>query len=95
METLSLTSEISVPKHVLVRVFQNESVLLNLESEYYHGLDDVGTQMWQAVTQSKTLQEAYDLLLSQYEVDAATLKKDLTDFIERLVQRGLLEVHDH
>ncbi len=95
MATVSLTSEISVPKHVLVRVFQNESVLLNLDSEYYHGLDDVGTHMWQVVTQSKTLQDAYDLLLSEFEVDAATLKKDLTDFIERLVQRGLLEVHDH
>jgi len=92
---VSLTSEISVPKHVLVRVFQNESVLLNLDSEYYHGLDDVGTRMWQVVTQSKTLQDAYDLLLSEFEVDAATLEKDLIDFIERLVQRGLLEVHDH
>ena len=95
MATISLTSEISVPKHVLVRVFQNESVLLNLDSEYYHGLDDVGTRMWQVVTQSKTLQDAYDLLLSEFEVDAETLKKDLIDFIERLVQRGLLEVHDH
>jgi hypothetical protein len=94
MATVSLTSEVSVPQHVLVRIFQNESVLLNLDSEYYHGLDDVGTRMWQAVTQSKTLQDAYDLLLSEFEVDAATLKKDLTDFIETLVQRGLLEVHD-
>ena len=95
MATISLTSEIAVPKHVLVRVFQNESVLLNLDSEYYHGLDDVGTRMWQAVTQSKTLQDAYDVLLSEFDVDAATLKQDLTDFIERLVQRGLLEVHTH
>ena len=94
MTTISLTTEISVPKHVLVRVFQNESVLLNLDSECYHGLDDVGTRMWQAVTQSKTIQDAYDLLLSEFEVDPATLKKDLTDFIERLVQRGLVEVHD-
>jgi len=94
MATVSWTAAISIPKNVLVRVFQNESVLLNLDSECYHGLDDVGTHMWQAVTQSKTLQEAYDLLQSEFEVDPATLKKDLADFIERLVQRGLVEVHE-
>lgn len=94
MTTISLTTEISIPKQVLVRVFQNESVLLNLDSECYHGLDDVGTRMWEAVTQSKTIQDAYDMLLSEFEVDPATLKKDLTEFIERLVQRGLVEVHD-
>ncbi|MFI5329491.1 MAG: PqqD family protein [Desulfobaccales bacterium] len=94
MATVSLTAKISIPKHVLVRVFQNESVLLNLDSEFYHGLDDVGTHMWQAVTQSKTIQDAYDLLQSEFEVDPATLKKDLNDFIERLVQRGLVEIHE-
>jgi len=93
MPTLTLNAKISVPKHVLIRVFQNESVFLNLDSECYHGLDDVGTRMWHAITQSKTLQEAYDLLLSEFDVDAATLKKDLTDFIERLVERGLVEIH--
>lgn len=93
MATLSLTAQISIPKSVLVRVFQNESVLLNLDSECYHGIDDVGTRMWEAVTQSKTIQEAYDILLSEFDVDAETLKKDLTDFIEKLVQRGLVDLH--
>ncbi len=94
MATESLTAKISIPKHVLVRVFQNESVLLNLDSEFYHGLDDVGTQMWQAVTQSETIQDAYDLLQAEFEVDPEILKKDLNDFIDRLVQRGLVEIHE-
>jgi len=50
--------------------------------------------MWEAVTQSKTIKDAYDMLLSEFEVDPGTLKKDLTEFIERLVQRGLLEIHE-
>jgi hypothetical protein len=90
----SMTMRVTSPKHVLVRTFENESVLLNLDSESYHGLDDMGTHMWQAVTQSKTIQDAYNLLLSEFEVDPGTLKKDLTDFIERLVQRGLVEIHE-
>jgi hypothetical protein len=92
--TIASTAEITIPKHVLVRVFENESVLLNLESENYHGLDDVGSRMWQALSESKTIQDAYEKLQSQYDVDAATLQKDLNEFVERLVQRGLVEIRD-
>jgi hypothetical protein len=91
--TISPTAEIIIPKNVLVRVFENESVLLNLESENYHGLDDVGTRMWQALSESKTIQDAFEKLQTEYDVDAATLQKDLNDFVERLVQRGLVELH--
>jgi hypothetical protein len=91
---ISFKAKISVPKQVLVRTFQNESVLLNLDSEAYHGLDDVGTRMWQALIQSENIQAAYENLLSEYEVDQATLQKDLEAFIETLVGRGLVEVID-
>jgi hypothetical protein len=91
---ISFKAKISVPKQVLVRTFQNESVLLNLDSESYHGLDDVGTRMWQALSQSANIQAAYESLLPEYEVDAATLQKDLEAFIENMVERGLVEVID-
>jgi len=91
---ISFKAKISVPKQVLVRTFQNESVLLNLDSESYHGLDDVGTRMWQALIQSENIQAAYESLLSEYEVDQVTLQKDLEAFIETLVGRGLVEVID-
>jgi hypothetical protein len=91
---ISFKAKISVPKQVLVRTFQNESVLLNLDSESYHGLDDVGTRMWQALSQSAKIQAAYESLLPEYEVDAATLQKDLEAFIENMVERGLVEVID-
>jgi hypothetical protein len=89
---ISPSAEITIPKNVLVRVFENESVLLNLESENYHGLDDVGTRMWQALSESKTIQDAFEKLQTEYDVDAAPLQKDLNDFVERLVQRGLVEL---
>lgn len=91
---ISFNAKISVPKQILVRTFQNESVLLNLDSESYHGLDDVGTRMWQALSQSANIQAAYESLLPEYEVDAATLRQDLEAFVENMVERGLVEVID-
>ncbi len=48
--TISFSDRVEVPKHVLVRFLDNESVFLNLETEHYYGLDEIGTRMWQAVT---------------------------------------------
>ena len=91
----SVKMRVTSPKHVLVRTFENESVLLNLDSESYHGLDDVGTRMWQALTSSENIQAAYEKLLMDYEVDASLLRQDLDDFVAKMVQRGLLELHDN
>ena len=91
---VSFKAKISVPEQVLVRTFKNESVLLNLDTECYHGLDDVGTRMWQALSQSENIQAAFEALLPEYEVDGATLHKDLEAFIESMVERGLVEVID-
>jgi hypothetical protein len=39
-----------VPAHVLIRRLDGESVLLNLKSERYFGLDATGTRMWELAT---------------------------------------------
>ena len=92
--TLSFTARISVPEQVLVRSFEHESVILNLQSECYHGLDIVGTRIWNILIQSKSIQEAYESLLSEYDADPAILRQDLIVFIEELTKRGLLELVD-
>ena len=90
---IPFSTRISIPPDVLVSALAGESVLLNLKSEKYFGLDEVGTRMWGALTSSNTIQEAYETLLAEYDVEAELLRKDLTDLIEKLVEQGLIEVH--
>ena len=42
-----LTMRASIPPDVLLQELQGESVLLNLSSGRYFGLNGVGTRMWQ------------------------------------------------
>ncbi|HEX5734962.1 MAG TPA: PqqD family protein [Blastocatellia bacterium] len=70
-----------------------ESVLLNLKSEKYFGLDEMGTRMWGALTSSRSIQEAYEILLAEYDVEAERLRRDLSDLIEKLAEQGLIDVH--
>ncbi len=85
---------VTIPDGVLVRELEGESVLLNLDSESYFGLDGVGTRMWAALTATASIEAAYDKLLDEYAVEPEHLRADLATFIQKLVEAGLIEVSD-
>lgn len=89
---VSLADRVAVPAHVLVRFLDKESVLLNIETERYFGLDETGTRMWQLVTVAPSVDAAYLQLLDEYDVEAELLRSNLTDLLTRLVENGLLQV---
>jgi len=89
---VSLADRVTVPAHVLVRVLERESVLLNIETERYFGLDETGTRMWQLATVAPSIDAAYLQLLDEYDVEAELLRSNLTDLLSRLVENGLLQV---
>lgn len=91
---LSLSARISVPSEVMISTVGDESVILNLNSERYFGLDAVGTRMWAALTDADTLQAAYEELLREYDVDADVLRHDLINLVTTLKEHGLVEVSD-
>ena len=64
--TIPFSTRISVPPDVLVSALAGESVLLNLKSEKYFGLDEIGTRMWSALASSDSIQQAYETLLAEY-----------------------------
>jgi coenzyme PQQ synthesis protein D (PqqD) len=89
---LTFEDRAAAPKHVLVRFLDQESVLLNLETEQYFGLDETGTRMWQLVTTSPNLDAAYQELLTEYDVQPELLRENLAELVGRLVEHGLLQV---
>ena len=90
--TISFQDRVTLPQDVLLSGVQGESVLLNLKSERYFGLDEMGTRMLSVLTESKSVQAAYDALLKEYDVDAELLRQDLVILIDKLVDQGLMEV---
>jgi hypothetical protein len=89
---LSFSDRVEVPKHVMVRFLETESVFLNLETEHYYGLDETGTRMWQAVTAAPNIEAAYAQLLSEFDVEAELLRQNLSELLGRLIDIGLLRV---
>jgi Coenzyme PQQ synthesis protein D (PqqD) len=89
---LTFKDRATAPKHVLVRPVDQESVLLNLETERYFGLDETGTRMWQLLTTSPDIDAAYQELLAEYDVQPELLRENLTELVEHLVEHGLLQI---
>jgi hypothetical protein len=81
-----------VPAHVLILHLDGESVLLNLESERYFGLDATGTRMWELVTSQPCIALALEKLLEEYEVEPEVLQSHLAQLLSGLVENGLLQV---
>lgn len=88
----AFTTQLKVPAHVMVREVEGESVLLNLASERYFGLNEVGTRMLSVLTTSDSIQSAYETLLGEYEVEGEKLRQNLEELIDKLVANGLVEV---
>jgi len=89
---LTFSNRAAAPAHVLVRLLDQESVLLNLESEQYFGLDETGTRIWQVVTTSPNIDSAYQELLAEYDVPPEMLRENLNELLGHLVEYGLLQV---
>jgi hypothetical protein len=89
---VSFNDRAKVPSHVLIRFLEEESVLLNLDTERYFGLDGTGTRMWHAVTAAPSIDGAYRELLQEFDVEPELLRTNLTELLGRLLDNGLLEV---
>ncbi len=89
---VAFTDRAELLPHVLVRFLDKESVLLNLETERYFGLDETGTRMWQAVTTAPTIDAAYQELQNEFDVESELLRLHLTELLGRLVDNGLLQL---
>jgi hypothetical protein len=89
----SFSMRVAAAPDVMFRTVGDESVLLHLKSETYLGLDPVGTRMWTLLTASESIQTAYETLLAEYEVDGQQLRRDLQDFLDRLLDNDLVQVN--
>jgi hypothetical protein len=85
---------VRVAPDVLANVIDGETVLLNLKSESYFGLDEVGTRMWESLTTAGSIQAACEALLSEYDVEGGRLQQDVEALLEQLVEHGLVDLVD-
>jgi len=92
MTNQTLPARVGISDHVLFQEIEGECVLLDMSSEQYFGLDDVGTRMWQLLATDGDTAKVISTLTKVYDVDEATLRRDLAKLIQELTEKGLVNV---
>lgn len=87
---MNLNQAISPAPDVISQEVSGETVLLNLESEHYFGLDEVGTRVWQLIQETGDVRAIYRTMLAEYEVSEERLRRDLDALLEKIAGLGLV-----
>jgi hypothetical protein len=93
-QPVSFDARISIPQDVLHQELDGESVILNVESGHYFGLDAVGSRMWSALSQAESIEQACKVLLAEFDVEEQKLRSDLGRLIGELLDHGLLKIEE-
>ena len=89
---MSLSDIVTIPSQVMARQVGNESVILDLSSGTYYGLDPVGARIWQLMTEGQTLAQVCETMLAEYEVSREDIERDVLALVQTLADKQLVGV---
>lgn len=83
---------IKIPQHVVYRSFPSETVVLNLNTGKYHGLNATAGAMLDAMVKAPCVREAAAAVAGSYEQAQDVVEKDMCELCQLLLDRGLVEI---
>ena len=81
-----------LPEHVVHRGFAQETIVLNLRTGLYHGLNTTAGHMLETITRSPSLEAAAEQLAREYGEPVDRVRQDLVGLVNDLVERDLVEL---
>jgi hypothetical protein len=92
MDQLSINSAVAAVKDQVSCEVGEETVILNVRSGEYFGLNAVGAMIWEWIQTPRTVQKVQGLLVSEFpEVPEEQLARDLMSVLEKLLEANLIE----
>ena len=73
------------------RAFAAETVVLNLKTGGYHGLNPVAGRMLEVLEETGSPREAVRRVVAEWDVGQAKVESDAASLCAELLERGLIE----
>jgi hypothetical protein len=89
-----LAARVRLPQHVVHRSFVAETVVLNLRTGQYHGLNPTAGRMLEVLDIAPTAGATVPELAGEYGVEPTKIEDDLIALCQGLLERGLIEIVD-
>lgn len=69
-----------------------ETVILNMQSGVYYGLNPVGARVWELAQNHIAVGALHDQLIAEFDVQPDVLKNDLTTLLKQMQAEGLVQI---
>lgn len=70
-----------------------ETVILDMESGVYSGLDGVATRLWELLETESTMATLVDHIVAEYDIDREACVADVRSFLSEMIDAGLVIVN--
>lgn len=80
-----------IPEHVVSREVGGETVILNLETGDYYGLNAVGAAIWRGIEAQSSRDEIVGAVQAEFESTVEVITQDMDALLADLRKQGLLE----
>jgi hypothetical protein len=64
--------------------------MMTVDTGYYYGLDDIGSEIWQRLETPRKFSELVDSLVADYDADRAVIAEDVRMLLTDMAAHGVL-----
>ena len=89
---MNINSKITLSKNVFAQEIDEETIILDSETQEYFSINEIGKVIWSLIEEKKNLEEIKAEMLDMYEVPEEQIEIDLLNFIQALEQKGLIKI---
>ncbi len=92
MDAVTLSSVVEAKSEPLAAPLAGGLVILQVETDRYYNLNELGTEVWQLIQQPVTVAEIVERVTATHDVDAARCEADILALLQDMAQAQLITV---
>lgn len=77
---------------VTFEIVANEAILIDINSGIYFSLNEIGTEFWEMLDGSQTIEKQAAAIAAKYEVETGMVVNDLLELANEMAKENLIIV---
>jgi hypothetical protein len=93
-EPLGSDTALVVVDDALSTTIEGEAVVMDSSEGVYHGLNEVGSRIWDLLSTPATVAEVQEAIVDEYDVEPERCRRETREYLATLVEKELVEIVD-
>lgn len=82
---------IYIPTHIHTTFFENSAIILDVQKNSYHALNNTAADFWKFLMQYSSFESALNELSQLYNHSSDAIREDMEELVDSLLAVGLLQ----